>query len=356
MQVRSCRDFIPDSGRLTHLRLPTLSDTVRVDAGFISGDEVSSHYDPMIAKLIVGGPDRASAVQKLKAALEDYEIAGPITNIEFLKRVCQHPSFIAGDVETGFIPKHRENLFHNESPAPEVYAQAALGTILREAATPKNRLSLRGSASGFTGGFQNRLLRFSTGMETGGKEVSGMSVQVNQRANETFDVFVDGTPYLGVKSHWDSDNMLLTSYFPHTRLDTRLVVDEGKITIFQHGTQYRLQYAIPKWMEKAMGIKDIANSVLAPMPCKVLRVLVAEGDSVAKDQALVVIESMKMETTIRSPQDGIISRVVHGQGVSTSLRECKVIVQSDFKFRISAKLVLRLLSSENSLAYAHKLQ
>jgi len=67
-------------------------------------------------------------------------------------------------------------------------------------------------------------------------------------------------------------------------------------------------------MEKALGIKDITNSVLAPMPCKVLRVMVSEGASVLRDQALVVIESMKMETTIRSPHDGIVSKVVHQQG------------------------------------------
>lgn len=318
MQVRSYRDFIPDSGRLTHLRLPKLSDEVRVDAGFIAGDNVSSHYDPMIAKLIVGGPDRASAVQKLRAALEEYEIAGPVTNIEFLKRVCQHPSFISGDVETGFIPKYRDDLFHNDPPTPEVFAQAALGTLLREAAILASPLSVGDSFSEFTGGFQHRLLRFSTGQETGGKKIDEMQVQVNQSANEKFDVFIDGTSYLGVKSHWDSENMQLTSYFPHTRLDTRLIVDEGKITVFQQGAQYRLQYAVPDWMEKALGVKDVTNSVLAPMPCKILRVLVAEGDSVAKDQALVVIESMKMETTIRSPQDGTISRVVHCQGVSTS--------------------------------------
>ena len=69
-------------------------------------------------------------------------------------------------------------------------------------------------------------------------------------------------------------------------------------------------------MEKALGMKDVANSVLAPMPCKVLRVEVQAGDEVEKDQPLVVIESMKMETVIRSPQKGKIARVVHQQGVS----------------------------------------
>lgn len=342
MCIRSNRDFIPDSGRLTHVRLPKLSDTVRVDAGFVAGDDVSSHYDPMIAKLIVSGPDRPSAVQKLRAALEDYEIAGPITNIEFLKRVCQHPSFITGDVETGFIPKHRNNLFQDSPPTPEVYAQATLGTMLQEAAMLANSSSLSGAVCAFTRGFQDRLLRFSPAKTADGKQNSEVQVQVSQGANKTFDVFVEGTPYLGVKSHWDSENMLLTSYFPHTRLDTRLIVDEGYITIFQQGTQYRLQHAVPDWLGKVTGVKDITNSVLAPMPCKILRVLVAEGDSVVKDQALVVIESMKMETTIRSPQDGTISRVVHCQGVSIpglAGRDLR-IVQTKLEFRTFARPVL----------------
>ena len=69
-------------------------------------------------------------------------------------------------------------------------------------------------------------------------------------------------------------------------------------------------------MDKALGIKDVANSVLAPMPCKILRVEVKQGESVQKDQPLVVIESMKMETVIRSPHNGVISKVVHQTGVS----------------------------------------
>lgn len=71
-----------------------------------------------------------------------------------------------------------------------------------------------------------------------------------------------------------------------------------------------------KWLEKALGIKDVTNSVIAPMPCKILRVDVAEGDEVVKDQSLVVIESMKMETVIRSPQKGVVRKVVHKKGVS----------------------------------------
>jgi biotin carboxyl carrier protein len=116
----------------------------------------------------------------------------------------------------------------------------------------------------------------------------------------------------------DPVSRVVTSFFGHTRLDTTVVQDAETDTIiaFQRGMQYRLGVPRAKWMEKALGMKDVANSVLAPMPCKVLRVEVQAGDVVEKDQPLVVIESMKMETVIRSPQRGTIARVVHQQGVS----------------------------------------
>lgn len=98
-------------------------------------------------------------------------------------------------------------------------------------------------------------------------------------------------------------------------MDTTIVRDdEDSVIAFQRGTQYRLTVPRAKWMDKALGMKDVANSVLAPMPCKILRVEVQAGDTVERDQPLVVIESMKMETVIRSPQRGTISRVVHQQG------------------------------------------
>ncbi|KAL9116990.1 MAG: hypothetical protein Q9187_006477, partial [Circinaria calcarea] len=308
-------DFIPDSGRLLHLQTPRCNDTVRVDAGFISGDEVSSYYDPMIAKLIVRGSDRTTAIQKLCAALEEYEIAGPVTNIEFLKRLCQHPAFIAGNVETGFITKHRKDLLREVMIAPEVYAQAALGTILREAAMLQGGSHSPGEGlSGFTTGFQTRQLRFLAGPAVGGKDLVETDVEIKPSGVGLFDVKACGASFTSVESHWNTQNHTITSFFPHTRLETRLIVSESILTIFQRGSQYRLQYSTPKWIGKAFGTKDIVNSVLAPMPCKILRVEVQEGDTVKKDQALVVIESMKMETVIRSPQDGVVAKVVHRQG------------------------------------------
>lgn len=283
------------------------------------GDEVSAHYDPMIAKLIVQGPTRPIAIQKLHAALEKYEVAGLVTNIEFLKKVCVNRAFMAGDVETGFITKQKDDLFIEAKIGPEVYAQAALGSFLRDAVALQSRQGLFTiPQSGFGTVQQKRSFRFNNIKADNTASAAETAVDVEHVNTSLFNVRVDGITYPSVGSRLDSENRLLTSFFPHTRLETRIIDDENNLTIFQQGKQYRLRCATPTWVEKALGIKDTAHSVLAPMPCKVLRVKVKAGDLVKKDQVLVVIESMKMETVIRSPQDGVVSRVVHQEGVSRS--------------------------------------
>jgi 3-methylcrotonyl-CoA carboxylase alpha subunit len=309
-------NFIPDSGLLLHLRTPKPTDTVRIDAGFVAGDEVSSHYDPMIAKLIVQGPTRKAAIQKLRAALEEYEVAGPITNIEFLKKICASPDFIAGDVETGYIQKHHAELFTPEPIKPEIYAQAALGLALQEISSARGDpfATPPVTNAGFGAGYQSQSFDLVDIPADGKGDAKTTNVQIRQTAPSKFDITVGSNTYENVTSTFSASSHTLESFYPHTRLATTFVRDEDRLTLFQQGKQYRLQLARPKWQEKALGIKDVTNSVLAPMPCKVLRVEVSEGDTVKKDQPLVVIESMKMETVIRSPHDGVIAKIVHGKG------------------------------------------
>ncbi|KAA8647105.1 acetyl/propionyl/methylcrotonyl-CoA carboxylase subunit alpha [Aspergillus tanneri] len=306
--------FIPDSGTLLHVRTPAVSEDVRIDAGFVAGDEVSAHYDPMIAKLIVRGSTREEAIRKLAAALEEYEVAGPITNIEFLKTICKSPDFIAGEVETGYIEKHREELFTRDPTDPELLAQVALA-CLHHYVDPVTRkqANFEGSAVGFSPSYQARQITLVESAP-GSKDTTTFEVRVQQTRENTFDVEVGGRVFEQVRSHSNPAARVVTSYFPYTRLDTTVIRDEDMIVAFQKGKQYRFMIPRAKWMEKALGMKDVTNSVLAPMPCKVLRVEVQAGDVVEKDQPLVVIESMKMETVIRSPQKGTIAKVVHQKG------------------------------------------
>ena len=312
-------NFIPDSGYITHMQTPPSSDGVRIDAGFIAGDQISAHYDPMIAKLIVQGFTRTIAIQRLHAALEQYEIAGLVTNIDFLKKVCRTPAFVAGDIETGFIKKHADELFKPIVVPAEVFAQAALGSFfIEQLALQSGSVPLIISQPGFISTTQKRWFTLSPKAVGGSTETAATSIEIAQVAVGLFDIKVNDKTYLSVASTWDPITRTITSFFPYKRIATRIIDEQGELSIFNQGQQYRLRHTMPKWIDKALGIKDSTHSVLAPMPCKILRVEAKAGDNVKKDQALVVIESMKMETVIRSPQDGVVSRVVHAAGVRTS--------------------------------------
>lgn len=275
-------NFMPDSGKLIHLKTPAISDSVRIDAGFIEGDTVSSAYDGMIAKLIVSGPTREVALRKMHAALQDYEVVGLSTNIEFIKRVCKSPAFIRGEVETGYIKKYNDELFAPETIEPETFAQAALGLLAKELSTPSI------GPHGQTIGFNTSSLRNFTFTTTDVKEP--VQVSINQTGRNLFDITISGSSinetYPNVICEPRSPS--ISTFFPHTRVESTVITDGDKITIFQKGKQTQLTLATPEWFEKALGLKDVTNSVKAPMPCKVLRNEVKEGDEVELGQALVV--------------------------------------------------------------------
>ncbi|KAK6510121.1 hypothetical protein TWF481_004834 [Arthrobotrys musiformis] len=324
-------NFIPDSGPLLHLRTPTPTPTVRIDAGFKQGSIISSHYDPMIAKLIVKAPTRPLALQKLVAALSEYEVVGMSTNIEFLKRCASHQSFINGDVETGFIEKHKDELFKHIPTPGEVYAQAALGLVINQSlqSVPSDPFSYYATGAG---GVQSRTI---TLLEKHKDKETPITVDLHRTSQNTYNITVhppsaEKITYESVTTEYSpSSPKDITSFYPHTRLETRFIRTDDKVTVFQQGVQYTLTIQRPKWFEKALGVKSMENSVCAPMPCKVLKVLVKEGQEVVKDEPLVVIESMKMETTIRSPKVGRVARVVHGEGdickAGTELVEFEVV-------------------------------
>ncbi|KAK3336108.1 carbamoyl-phosphate synthase L chain, ATP binding domain-containing protein [Cercophora scortea] len=332
------KGFFPDSGKLVHLATPAISDDIRIDAGFVEGDTVSEAYDGMIAKLIVRGKDRETAIRRMELALHEYEVVGLSTNIEFLKRLCRSPAFIAGDVETGFIDKWRDELLCPQPATNEMFAQAALGLLAAEinAASPQP-LGLPQPPHGQTLGFgearsqAERKFAFSVddvsnsneAVEEASKTVevsvtqmgtSLFSVSVSSAESETPQVFENIVCETAVSS---PTKTTLTTFFPLARVESTLVRDptrDDKLTLFQLGHKTELHLVAPGWFEQAQGLKEAAASVVAPMPCKILRNEVSEGQEVVKGAPLVVIESMKMETVIRSPQNGVIKKLAHKEG------------------------------------------
>ncbi|KAH7158085.1 carbamoyl-phosphate synthase L chain, ATP binding domain-containing protein [Dactylonectria estremocensis] len=320
------KGFLPDSGKLVHAFLPPdlISEDVRLDWGFRSGATISEAYDGMIAKLIVRGETRERAIAKMESVLRKYEIVGVSTNIEFLKRLCQSDAFIAGDVETGFIDKWRDDLFKPRHIRNEVFAQAALGTISFEI----QNSSPHGQTLGFgeVSAIGERKLAFKVLDGYSEKDGEIVEASVTQTGHNLYNVAVSRK---GFETPEDFNNiacqpkaagevMKLESYFPLERIESSVVPqptdNDTKITVFQHGIKTDLALLPPKWFEKALGLKEMSASVAAPMPCKILRNEVEEGQTVQKGAPLVVIESMKMETVIRSPQDGVIKKLAHKEG------------------------------------------
>ncbi|NDP43365.1 MAG: acetyl-CoA carboxylase biotin carboxylase subunit, partial [Aromatoleum sp.] len=124
------RGFLPSIGRLAHLRAPATTRSLRVDTGVRAGDEITPYYDPMIAKLIAHGEDRAAALRRLAEALAEYEIVGVATNVAFLQRVVAHHAFASGDVDTGLIARHHDALFPPRTAvARDIVLAAALAEV-----------------------------------------------------------------------------------------------------------------------------------------------------------------------------------------------------------------------------------
>ncbi|CAK7216917.1 hypothetical protein SBRCBS47491_002986 [Sporothrix bragantina] len=349
-------NFMPDSGRLVHLTTPQPranndeESDLRIDAGFVQGDTVSQAYDGMIAKLIVRGEDRAQAIRKLELALEEYEVVGLHTNIEFLKRLCRSEAFMAADVETGFIDKWRDSLFETHEVADEVYVQAALGLLT--AGQGENAMVAgeppHGQPFGFGnlngGGTSERSFAFEVLDKYSDRVGEVVEVALTQTGRQLYNarvtwkakdkataptvdvrefdgIVLDGTTSLEPTP--DATTTKLTSFFPLSRVASTVVqqrpegLDEGpvKVTVFQGGAKTDLALVPPNWHAKVLGVDTSgAASVVAPMPCKILRNEVSEGQTVEKGAPLVVIESMKMETVIRSPQAGVIKKLAHKEG------------------------------------------
>nr|MDQ2735785.1 acetyl-CoA carboxylase biotin carboxylase subunit [Pseudomonadota bacterium] len=128
------RGFLPQAGKLVHLLAPEESDEVRVDSGFEEGDSITPFYDPMIAKLIVHGPDRAAALARMRSALAEYRIVGVSNNVEFLGRLVATRSFAHAELDTALIERERDALFAPAaSPPRNVFLVAALAEAERAA-------------------------------------------------------------------------------------------------------------------------------------------------------------------------------------------------------------------------------
>ncbi|KAF9585653.1 Methylcrotonoyl-CoA carboxylase subunit alpha, mitochondrial [Lunasporangiospora selenospora] len=310
-------NFLPDVGPLLHVRTPEASESVRLETGFVQGDEISVHYDPMIAKLVVHGENRTAALRILRKALSEYEVVGLNTNIEFLKTLASHPAFIAGEVETGFIKKYEDTMFKPAPPLdPAAVAQASLSLVLRDLEASKQAAILaKDGASPFTALPGLRLNQTSEQQLAFKLEDQDVKVGVEFNHDGTFNVRVQTpnkvTLFEKVMAKLAGESSIISEIENH-RCKTSVVLEGDQVHVFSEDGKVTLDIPQPKYL--TVGKEEKAGSLRTPMPCKISQVMCKPGDKVIKGQALVILEAMKMEHIIKSPIDGVVSDVFFNIG------------------------------------------
>jgi len=300
------RDFLPSIGNLTHLRTPGESAHVRIDTGVRQGDSVSIHYDPMIAKLIVWDATRSGALRRLSAALAEYQVVGVTTNVEFLAALAAHPAFAAGDLDTGFIERHRAVLFPETSPATDqVLALACLDVLLRRSAQAEQAAAVcadRWSPWHLTTGWQMNCDNYHVLTFRDGD--AALFVTAHYRPGGYLLDLPGGR--IMARGKLDGDGDLLAD-LGGARVTATVVRHGDDLTIISHGSSHRLTLHDP--LAQA-GEQEVAGGRLtAPMPGKIVALLVETGASVERGTPLVIMEAMKMEHTITAPRDGVVAEI-----------------------------------------------
>jgi 3-methylcrotonyl-CoA carboxylase alpha subunit len=302
------RDFLPSIGRIVHLRQPLQNAGVRVDTGVCEGDWITPYYDPMIAKLIVHGADRAEAVGRLRGALDAYEIVGVQSNLGLLRAIAAHEDFAEGGVDTGFIARENAALFAPwPAQAHKVLAAATLAWIVDIQRSAGN--SPWGVADAWRmNGEGTHSFMFMLGTET-------ISVRAVVGAEPDVRLDLPGGTRVAAA---DGDFLRLDG----VRHRARVVRHEGLFTVIIDGRNTMLR-PIDPWAPPASD-EAADDRLTAPIPARVARVLVQAGDYVRKGAALVVLEAMKMELTLSAPMDAIIETVRFG--VDNMVTEGAVLV------------------------------
>ena len=316
--------FLPATGRLRHLRLPGGSVSegphVRLDTGVREGDSVTIYYDPMIAKLIVWDRDRAAAVARLRIALGDCQILGVASNLDFLRAIAGHPAFCgpdgSADLDTRFIDRHGRDLLPKAAPVDgDGLAIGTLGVLVER----RRQAAARAAASGDP----NSPWHAANGWRLNDEAIEGIVFHEPGAGGPTADVEVlvryrrDGRyrlelPMGAVEASGEATaDGRLTADLDGVRRWATVVFNGLDLAVLTRGGTRQLTLVDPV---AAADSEDIAGRLTAPMPGKIVAVLVQSGQRVTKGDPLAVLEAMKMEHTVLAPDDGTVTATPYEVG------------------------------------------
>ena len=296
------KGFMPAIGQINYLHYPAQNDFVRVDSGIIEGDEITTFYDPMIAKLIIWGENREAALVQMHNALSQFHVEGLGNNIAFLDRLVASESFTHANLDTNLIQREEDYLFNTaRQTSNELIASAALTELLLRSSQNKvannpvwqtNALWRSNVKSSYPIKFkladQDLCIRLTSNNGTLGQ--SCFTADINGEKIELSGEILNKN-LVAVELQGKKDKLAFSQ-------------SQDALTIFKNGKTYAFHY-----IKNNYSAEDSAGSegnLKAPMPGAITQVFVTANQSVKKDEVLLTLEAMKMEYAIRAPFDGVV--------------------------------------------------
>jgi len=311
----AARNFLPSTGRLIKYQPPAeVEGKVRVDTGVYEGGEISMFYDPMIAKLIVHGANRAEAIARMRAALNEFAIRGVSSNIGFQAALMQNPRFVSGNFNTGLIAEEYPKGFsaadlRHEEPA----LLLAVGAAMHRQTLERNA-SISGQLPGHHYQPENDfvvLMRDQSHALSVAPVIGGYRVQIGDREHE-------------VMSDWQFGALVYRGTFDSAPFSMQVERAGLRYRLWHWGALAELTVINPRAaaLQARMLRKtapDLSRFLLSPMPGLLSELAVSEGQAVKAGEKLAVIEAMKMENILRAEQDCVVGKLMAKAGDSLAV-------------------------------------
>ncbi len=317
--------FLPSTGHLHALEFPTSSASVRIDSGVDQGDDVSRFYDPMIAKIIAHGHDRAAAIANLSSALEHTVVAGVKSNLGYLSTVLANQHFRAGEIDTAFLETHGADLEATVSRD----AAASLAAVAWFSLLDRDLADLEAGPD-HTSPWRDR-----SGWQLGASRTSTLHLTVNgvahwfrlQRDCSTFTVNIDDseTPVTAQFRDVVVEDGWLRARLGPRNVAARLISAGAALFVLIAGRQIEV-------LQTDLLLSDLEGAdggglLRAPMSGKLQSLFVSPGDTVSRGDRLAILEAMKMEHTLAADMDGIVGEVNCKSGEQVREGDILVVLQ-----------------------------
>jgi len=308
------KNFMPSVGRIKTWRTPDAVDGLRIDAGYRSGDAVSPYYDAMLAKVIAWAPTREAAIERLNRGLEQTDVRGIVTNIPFLSALVTHRDVRANSIDTGFIERELKGLTETSSPPGELELCAAVAAVIveeqqaarREAHSPWRTYGWQPV------GLRTRVFQFRHGPGTEQKVTLqyGDGQFTVSLADRDAPIVVSITPIAGGGFDLTIDGV---------KSNVVAVIEGHELYLRTRNGRFDLHWVDPFGGETEEQLGE--DKIVAPLPGTVVALLAEEGATLEKGAAILTLEVMKMEQTLRAPYAGVLKKIkckvgdIVGEGV-----------------------------------------